>query len=461
MAFNQLFPYRAFMSPRRDWLDSDSEEDNLVEVLCRRQLLSHMLRNSLWPQTHEDSPQESSATDDDLSNQDTDLSQQLACYFNNTKFSDVKFKVGENIFHAHKVILCSWSDALREMFINCGRTSAPVRLGGHNEGASNDYLSEEITLEEPTQNTQVFADFLKFMYTETLDLTERNVYPLFELAKKYKVQDLSDVCQTFLMEKVSNDKDAALRMISKAEKIGMTELYEHCFSVLENNFEFLPRASLFNICPKLFLRLLGSSKLVVPSEAKVLACACAWLMNKENVEHRTYTQQVLSLIRFPHTSPSVLKETTSMLFQSSKIYPALKQALQRVLPGIYEWKVLAPDNVFSKLPYHVRFAAFSRHYTELRYYIGSRYLYNQLKLHAVHSKQHLRLGEGNGANAITVKVVGVSANNVCEEPREDTKNWSLQGVTFYDKNSEQWGIRYHLKPRYTLPIENAKGCLSS
>ncbi|XP_038065747.1 BTB/POZ domain-containing protein 17-like [Patiria miniata] len=436
---------RALLLSQRHWLDLD--EDTAAEILEPMQFLQYLhykhLRNSRLEE--DDDSSEDTDQEDDF-NPATHLCQQLASYFNNSKFSDITLKVRGNTFRAHKLVLCTWSDAFQEMFVGSKRrTTSEGSIT--DEGASGEFQFEECTLAESVECSKVFGDFLKFMYTETVELNDNNVYPVFQLAKKYKVQGLCDVCQEFLVEEVSYDKKAALKTLSKAEECGMTKLYKHCFSVLETNFEFLEQSCILDMSPSLFLKLLRSPNLVVSFELLALLLAFKWLTVKGKEERRRYTEEVISLIRFPHISPVSFKTISGKLLSCPKMYPSFKHLLQERIHRVYEWKLLASEGEFRQLPYHMRFAAFARNCVAMRYYI-SEPEENYKRLTLLDEKVRSRQGKSNevtktGLGVPSVWVIGVTANNVHQVEESD---WLVDGVAFYDKTCERWGICYHIKP---------------
>ena len=328
--------------------------------------------------------------------------------------SDITLTVRPYVFHAHKLILCSWSDVFRKML------NSPTWTETH--------ANQVCTLIEAQECVEVFRDFLQFMYTETLELSKETASPLHKLARKYKVDELCDLCEEFLVSEVKNGLEG-LKMLNGAEQRGMTKLHEHCFKMLETYFEFLPDESLVEMRPSLFLKLLDSSNLVVYSEFTVVAKALRWLVYDRRENYKKYTENVISKLRLAHIPPATLKLMGSEISHSPWMYPRFKKLFLKRLHEVFEWITIAPEDEFSLLPCHIQFTSFSRNSADFRYYIGE-------KGHQLLLFEHTRL---------PVEVFGISANSF---PEIDDC-WFIKGATFCDEVSKKWGLRYNFEPRVT------------
>ena len=358
---------------------------------------------------------QSQSRDDTPTDEPITLSQKLLPFFNNTNLSDVTLSVGPYVFHAHKLILCSWSDVFGKML------NSPTWTETH--------ANQVCTLNEAQECVGVFRDFLQFMYTETLELSKETAYPLHKLARKYKVDELCDLCEEFLVSEVKDGLEA-LKMLNEAEQCGVTKLYEHCFKMLETYFEFLPDESLVEMRPSLFLKLLDSSNLVVSSEFTVVAKALRWLTYDRRENYKKYTENVISKLRLAHIAPSTLKLMGSQIPHYPWIYPRFKKLFLKRLHEVFEWITIAPEDEFSLLPCHIQFTSFSRNSANFRYYIGEPDEGYQLLF------EDTRL---------PVEVFGISANNF----HENDVCWFIKGATFCDEVSKKWGFRYNFEPWVT------------
>ncbi|XP_071797792.1 BTB/POZ domain-containing protein 17-like isoform X1 [Asterias amurensis] len=242
------------------------------------------------------------------------LVQCLSTLFDNPRLSDVTLKVGTRSYHAHSLILGTWSEIFKTMLFDEKWAPKP----------SGDSVRTQ-TLNEPEDCADCFEHFLKFMYTEELELTKETVHPMLLLADKYMVSDLHEICEAYLMQVLESTTtpwvDAVQAMTTATE--GLTRIQEKCYSLMENNFYAIRESN--NLGPDVFLALLGRSGLVVPSEKFVLRRAIAWL-SKNRVELEGLIKQVLSLIRYEHI-PARDLEKLSFLEQSLILQPMLKECV--------------------------------------------------------------------------------------------------------------------------------------
>ena len=101
-----------------------------------------------------------------------------ASLFNKPEMSDIKLKVGDQTFYAHRLVLCSASDVFAKML-------------GTNWLESK---QKELILGEEEECVKVFESFLYFFYSGIIDITDSYVIPLFMLADKYNVILLYGQC---------------------------------------------------------------------------------------------------------------------------------------------------------------------------------------------------------------------------------------------------------------------------
>ncbi len=98
--------------------------------------------------------------------------------FNKPDLSDIKLKVGDQTFYAHRLVLCSASDVFAKML-------GPDWI---------ESLKNELTLQEEEECVKVFDRFLYFFYSGSIIISDSYVIPLFMLADKYNVSMLYDEC---------------------------------------------------------------------------------------------------------------------------------------------------------------------------------------------------------------------------------------------------------------------------
>lgn len=98
--------------------------------------------------------------------------------FNKPDFSDLRLAVGDVQYYAHRLILCAASDVFSKML-------------GSNWSESQ---CSELVLHEDENCTAIFQQFLFYLYSGSIMISEAHVVPLFMLADKYNVKLLYDEC---------------------------------------------------------------------------------------------------------------------------------------------------------------------------------------------------------------------------------------------------------------------------
>ena len=146
---------------------------------------------------------------------ETDLKANLEHLFTSKNNWDITFVVGVKELHAHKAILSTRSPVFRAMFQHDMK-----------EAASN-------TVEIFGTSPDIFESFLRFFYTDQVDLTMENCDALLSAANQYLLDHLKWKCELFLAQNLtiencceflvlsdinnaSNLKTAAINCICKA-----------------------------------------------------------------------------------------------------------------------------------------------------------------------------------------------------------------------------------------------------
>lgn len=96
-------------------------------------------------------------------------------------------------------------------------------------------LNNERTVIIPDTSFDNFYQLLKFIYTETIDVTLENVAEIMYLAKKYMVLSLENYCKEFGLKNLTIDN--VMETLRFAESYDILQLREECISVIEYNTE--------------------------------------------------------------------------------------------------------------------------------------------------------------------------------------------------------------------------------
>ncbi|OWF49319.1 BTB/POZ domain-containing protein 6 [Mizuhopecten yessoensis] len=215
------------------------------------------------------------------------LSQCMNHVFTSGTASDVAFLVGEDQkkIPAHKLILISRSPVFYAML------EGPMAEKG------------EITIPDITED--VFQLFLRYLYTDTIDLTEMNVVPVLNAARKYCVDILVSNCEVFLTKSLSAEN--ACLFLEHAHVFLMDKLKTECLQVInESSTDVLQSTTFTDLCPSCLTSITESDDLTA-DERDVYKAVIRWAAaecSRQNLESNHENQRqvlgdILHKVRFP------------------------------------------------------------------------------------------------------------------------------------------------------------------
>ncbi|XP_022092468.1 BTB/POZ domain-containing protein 17-like [Acanthaster planci] len=362
------------------------------------------------------------------------VADKLSRFMNDPKYSDVTLQVGPHHFHAHKIVLCSWSEVFLKMFTDPSWTS-PHR------GESNGPGPEFQVLVEPDDCVDVFSVFLKFMYSETVVLNLESVFPVLTLADKYMVQELRDACEDFLLERVANiSGEEAVKAYKDAERLSLARVQEQCLRILEANISYLRESCVQSMPAELLLRLVASPDLVVEDEKDVYNMALQW-MNAEGqqVTRKEHAEEIFSLIRFPHMPSAKLKD-----LMDTPLPSFLQADFQAKVAGLvakaFEWRALAAEEAYTVMeedfiqPRLYRNQAFSLHWSSsfVSKVTATPDTFRKLILSEEHQDDYYH-------NKLNFRVASQAEKNVYKYGKGA---WEVSAVPTKDADSDLWGVSY-------------------
>ncbi|XP_046571143.1 BTB/POZ domain-containing protein 6-like [Haliotis rubra] len=230
------------------------------------------------PRMSSDTPDWQSATDFAETNLAM-LTRKIAC--------DVIFRVGvyREIITAHRFILVSRSSVFLSMFYGP--------------------LAEKDEVDIPEIDTLVFHSFLRYLYSNCVELTTDNVSGLLYAAKKYSVKSLSEKCVRFLDSALNADN--ACDILEHAHVYSEEGLAEAALRVITVNALDVFKSSSFKEISRHCLNRIFKSDEVRADEMSVF-CAVLWWAGAECVRQgREITpeskydvlQDSISYVRFP------------------------------------------------------------------------------------------------------------------------------------------------------------------
>ncbi|XP_069122948.1 BTB/POZ domain-containing protein 6-A-like [Argopecten irradians] len=137
----------------------------------------------------------------------------------------ITFLVGPTLCEvsAHKSVLVTHSDVFKVMLTGA--------------------LAEKGAIVLPDTRETVFRAFIRYLYTEEIDITEDNIVDILYVGKKYFVDKLVDKCQVFINSMVANENAVSILQIAEAFCLG--NIRQHCVKHICTNFHKIARSADF------------------------------------------------------------------------------------------------------------------------------------------------------------------------------------------------------------------------
>ncbi|XP_033118848.1 kelch-like protein 20 [Anneissia japonica] len=215
-------------------------------------------------------------------------------FFDNKELSDVKLKVGERVFEAHKIVLVSASDVFETMLM---------------KGDWQEASQQEIELQE--DNSDVFALVLKFLYTGKIRLHIENLMSIYTIADKYNLKGLKLGLCKFLHKFVSQRQQQG--KLTAPEAIAVCNAFEadtlmhpglKCIiQWIGSNFASFIKSSEWQKLPRRTIVMLLQKDEIGDNEQKIFAAAKKWLeFDSTRTQTPELIYEILQHIRLTHIS---------------------------------------------------------------------------------------------------------------------------------------------------------------
>lgn len=265
--------------------------------------------------------------------------------YNNQMFSDITLKVGDTLYHAHKIILVTASEVFEAML---------------NEDRWKEASESVVSLTEEECCVPVFPIFLKYLYCGSVEVTTETVLPVLLLADKYGIKQLCDSCVEYMLQHIveSPDSNRNLSWYQYAKMTGNQILQENCRAFILSNLSIVQQASDWTEMSLSDLQeFLSSSEVVVTSEYNLWTEVKRWLCCKQNQDCLLENLKgTLPMIRFSLMSPAELS-----LVEESPLYHEYKEIFgEKIWKAYRRHSLMYEDIVSGREPY--------RNYTCLQQY---------------------------------------------------------------------------------------------
>ena len=201
------------------------------------------------------------------------LLSKCAQYRDTSKFIDVRLKVREDIFPAHRIILAANSDYFDRMFTNGMKESN----------------QKVIELKDESISPDAFKIVLNSIYTGDLRVNEENVFEVLAAADHLQVTTVVQQCCDFLKREFIQlrlDLHNYCLLCKVADRHGLTDLQEAVENKMASMFKDICESEEFlsNVGADQLVSLLSRDDLGAPSETFVFKSVAQWI--KHNKEER-------------------------------------------------------------------------------------------------------------------------------------------------------------------------------
>uniref|UniRef100_A0A8D8FU08 BTB/POZ domain-containing protein 17 n=1 Tax=Culex pipiens TaxID=7175 RepID=A0A8D8FU08_CULPI len=186
--------------------------------------------------------------------------------------SDVCLVVGDNRYPAHRVILCASSDVFQVMLMN---------------PEWNECRESVIELKEDPMCSMVFPQFLKYLYVGQIKVSIQTVMPMLELADKYNIKDLVELCVDYMTKHVAKAATQGYLVSWFQYTISLGSSHVNLAAIMKNfikwNLDIVSESNDFNeLCGMILVTLLQQNDLVVQSEFTLFEYLEKWLLYKRD-----------------------------------------------------------------------------------------------------------------------------------------------------------------------------------
>ena len=245
------------------------------------------------------------------------LLSKCAQFRNEGQFIDVRLKVREDIFPAHRIVLAANSDYFHAMFTDGMKESN----------------QEVIELKDKSISPEALKIVMDSIYTGDLGVNEENVFEVLAAADHLQVTTVVQQCCDFLEREFIQlrlDLHNYCLLFKVADRHGLKDLQEAADHKMASMYVDVCESEEFlsNVGANQLFSLLGRDDLNAPSETFVFKSVMQWIKHKKE-ERMAVAAKVIGAVRLGLVDIKVVIEelNTEELQQVSEIHLHLHEAL--------------------------------------------------------------------------------------------------------------------------------------
>ena len=214
-----------------------------------------------------------------------DLLSKFARFRDEGEFIDVRLKVGEDVFPAHRIVLAANSDYFHAMFTDGMKESN----------------QEVIELKDESISPDALKIVMDSIYTGDLHVNEENVFEVLAVADHLQVTSVLQQCCDFLMiefVQLRFDVQTYCRVWTIADRHGLKDLQEAAEHTLASKFKDFSESEDFltHLGGDELFSLLSRDDLSAPSETFVFKSVMQWIKHKKE-ERMAVAAKVIGAVR--------------------------------------------------------------------------------------------------------------------------------------------------------------------
>ena len=201
------------------------------------------------------------------------------------EFVDVRLKVGEDLFPAHRIVLAANSDYFHAMFT-------------HEMKESN---QEVIELKDENISAAALKIVMDSIYSGEVHVNDENVFEVLLAADHLQVTSVVQQCCDYLNTEyvqLRSDVQTYCRICTIAERHGLTDLHEATQRKMASMYKDICESEEFlsHIDADLLLKLLNRDDLSAPTESFVFKSVMQWIKYKKE-ERMAVAAKVIGAVR--------------------------------------------------------------------------------------------------------------------------------------------------------------------
>lgn len=269
------------------------------------------------------------AADEDWQTTRPTITERTKFIFNNQLLSDVKFivpilRVGNSMtkeIPAHKLVLAISSPVFYAMFYGkMAETKNSIRL--------------------PDCTMLSLLEFLRYIYSDEIDLTGRNVMQVLYLARKYMVPSLVDKCNEFLQNNL--EADNVLEILPEAQRLKDEEVEERCWKVIKAKTMKVVTSFHFELVDRVFIESIVNMDGLDIKEVELFKAVDRWAIKQ--------SQRPLFWKKVPPPSGEKKREIIGEEILHAIRFPLM--SLKEFSPVVIDCNILTMDEINLMVKYY-------------------------------------------------------------------------------------------------------------